>query len=164
MTRTKKATWAIRIAVALIVLFALAQVVRPERSNPPVDPAKTLQATTPVPPQVSAVFARSCQNCHSSLTEWPWYSQIAPVSWLIADDVNDGRRELSLSAWGEYNDRRKARKLQEICEQVEQHKMPIAGYVFMHPQARLNDADRRAICDWTAARRATLPPVTSAAR
>ncbi len=124
------------------------QVIRPAKTNPAVDETKTIQANTQMSPEVSAILERACSDCHSSKTTWPWYSQIAPVSWYIVSDVNDGRKELSLSEWGTYEPKRKARKLQELCEQVEKGEMPMSSYVLIHPAAKLSDSDKQLLCDW----------------
>lgn len=136
-------------AVALVVLFVVAQAVRPAMTNPPVDASKTLRANAHVTPEAEAILERSCRDCHSNETVWPWYAQVAPVSWLLTCDVNDGRREVNFSEWGTYNQRKAARKLQEMCEQVEHGDMPLWFYLPLHPTAKLTDADKKTLCDWT---------------
>ena len=138
-----------RAGIGLIVVLALIQAIRPARTNPPVDESKTLQARSDITPEISAIFERSCKDCHSSRTVWPWYSQVAPVSWLLTSDVNGARRQFSLSEWGSYDTKKQARKLQDICEQVEQGEMPLGIYVALHPVAKLSDADKQALCAWT---------------
>lgn len=135
--------------IALVVLFVLIQVIRPKKTNPPVDETRTIQATTTMSPEVSAIFERACNDCHSNKTIWPWYSQVAPVSWLLVDDVNGARKELSLSDWGTYDSKKKARKLEKICEEVEGGNMPLKYYLPLHPAARLSEADKKILCDWT---------------
>jgi len=149
----KKLKWAV---IVLALIFVLIQVVRPARTNPPVDESKTLQATANVPPEVGAILERSCNDCHSSKTIWPWYSEVAPASWYLAFHVNEGRRELSFSEWGTYQPKKAAQKLEEICEQVEAGEMPIKSYVPLHPQARLSDADKQVLCNWTTQERARI--------
>ena len=128
------------LAVA-IVLGAL-QFVPVTRVNP------TERSEAALPPEVQGLLQRACFDCHSNETRWPWYSYIAPVSFLIAHDVRDGRRELNFSLWNQYNDRRKARKFKEIVEQVEKKKMPQWYYVLVHPEAKLSDAEREIIMNW----------------
>ena len=94
---------------------------------------------------------RACFDCHSNATVWPWYSHVAPVSWLLADDVKKGRKEVNFSEWGGYTQKRKLRKLKEICDQVKEGDMPLKKYVPLHPASKLSDADRAAICDWAKA-------------
>ncbi len=139
------------LAVALALLFLGAQAYRPDRTNPKVDEAKTLRAGARVPPEVAAVLERSCNDCHSSETRWPWYSNVSPVSWFLKRHVEEGRRELNFSEWGGYTPRRRERKLHEICQQVEAGEMPLRSYLPLHPSARLSDADRRLLCDWARA-------------
>ena len=145
--------WAAVIAGALLLVI---QVVRPAKSNPAVDERKTIQVSTALPTAVGAILDRSCNDCHSSKTLWPWYSNIAPASWYLVYDVNKGRKELSFSDWGSYNTRRTAKKLQEICEQLEKGKMPTKAYVLLHPTARLSEADKRLLCDWAKQGRARV--------
>ncbi|HSB11510.1 MAG TPA: heme-binding domain-containing protein [Blastocatellia bacterium] len=134
--------------ISLIVVLVVIQAIRPAKTNPEVDEARTVQAHTSISPEVSAILERSCYDCHSSKTTWPWYSQVAPVSWLLVRDVNQGRRELSFSDWARLDARRAARKLQEICEQVEKGEMPMSSYVLLHPDAKLSDSDKQLLCDW----------------
>jgi hypothetical protein len=143
MKRTLK--W---IGISLVVLFVVSQAIRPAKTNPAVDETQTMQANTHMSPEVAAILDRACSNCHSSKTTWPWYSQVAPVSWFIVSDVNDARSKLSLSDWGTYKPEKKASRLQEICEQVEQGDMPLASYVLIHPTARLSESDKQLLCDW----------------
>lgn len=149
--------WTRVVLLALLVALIVAQFIRPKSmANPRVDEAKTLYAVEQVPPEVRSILDRSCNDCHSSRTAWPWYAQIAPVSWFLADHVKDGRREMNVDEWGDYTFRRRARKLQETCEQVEQHEMPIKSYLRLHRDATLSDADRKALCDWSKALRASI--------
>jgi hypothetical protein len=146
----KALKWAV---VVILVLFVVAQAYRPNLSGPPVDETKTMRATAQLTPEVGAIFDRSCNDCHSSKTDWPWYSQVAPVSWWLKNHVDEGRRELSFSEWGPYPQRKATRKLSAICDQVQAGEMPLKSYLLLHPAAKLSDADRKAICDWTESER-----------
>jgi Haem-binding domain len=137
-----------RIGIAIVVLLVVIQVIRPARTNPPVDETRTIQANSTITPQISAIFERSCKDCHSFRTAWPWYSEVAPVSWLLVSDVNGARKQMSLSEWGAYDPKKKVSKLQKICEEVEAGDMPLGIYVVLHPDAKLSDADKHALCDW----------------
>lgn len=136
-------------AVVTALLFTGAQAYRPDRVNPAVDERLTLAASTRVPPEVEAILRRSCNDCHSSETVWPWYSNVAPASWFLKKHVDEGRRELSFSEWGSYPKRKRERKLHEMCEQVESGEMPLKSYLPLHPEARLSEEDKRRICEWT---------------
>lgn len=146
-----------RILLGLLVVFVLIQLYRPSRENPPVDQAKTIEQSMAIPQNVETVLARSCNDCHSSKTVWPWYSGIAPVSWLLADHIKDGRKELNFSEWGDFSARRKRRKFEEICEQVNKGQMPIDSYLWLHPDAKLSPAERTLLCDWANSEKAKIP-------
>jgi hypothetical protein len=88
---------------------------------------------------------------------WPWYSRVAPVSWLLAYDVIEGREELNFSTWGRYDSARQRKKLAETIETLKEGEMPPGFYTIMHPAARLADADRQAIVAWASAARAEAP-------
>ena len=88
-----------RIFGVLVVMFALAQLANPSRTNPPILPGHDVSATNALPPQIVALLHASCYDCHSYETKWTWYSHIAPVSWLIASDVKGGREHVNFSDW-----------------------------------------------------------------
>src|SRR5437588_9274736 len=87
------------IAIVLVVLVVGIQVVRPARTNPPVDETQTIGARTQMTPEVASILDRSCRDCHSNKTVWPWYTQVAPISWWLSSHVNEGRQSLNLSEW-----------------------------------------------------------------
>lgn len=148
------------LVIVLALLFLCAQVYRPDRTNPPVDERRTMRANTRMTPEVEAILRRSCQDCHSSETSWPWYSNVSPASWFLKNHVDDGRRELSFSEWATYPKRKRERKLHEMCEQVESGEMPLKSYLPLHPSARLSDNDRRVICEWTSQEEERQPEET----
>jgi hypothetical protein len=100
-------------------------------------------------PPVSGLLRTACFDCHSDETHWPWYSYVAPVSWLVADDVKKGRGHLNFSEWGKYPKSKRVVKLGQIYEQVSKSDMPIQKYLYIHADARLTAADRDSITDWT---------------
>jgi len=157
--------WGKRILLIGIAVLGVVQFIPVARTNPPVDSAQVMVAKMPVPRQVSDILDRACQDCHSNHTVWPWYSQIAPISWFVVHDVNAGRAELNFSDWGRYTARRQDRKLKEICEQVDSGNMPMAAYTLMHPQSTLTPSDRKTLCEWTTgARKIAEAPTASPAR
>ncbi len=155
------------VVIVLAVAFVAAQFVRTDRTNPPIDETKVLQA----PADVQAILDRSCADCHSSKTTWPWYTNVQPVAWWIADHVKEARKELSLSEFGTYSPKKAAHKMEEVCEMVEKGEMPLKSYLPLHPSAKLSDADRTRLCEWSKAERALIlgggaaapaPPVANA--
>ena len=107
-------------------------------------------------PEVAAIFERSCRDCHSNKTVWPWYTNVAPISWWLSNHVNEGRRDLNMSEWGRLPRDRQERKLRQICDQIEDGEMPLSTYLPMHPAARLSEQDKKTVCDWTESERARL--------
>ena len=136
-----------RAIVVVLVLLAAIQLVRPARTNPPVDPDRTLQAGIAPPHAAVAVIARACRDCHSSDTSWPWYSRVAPASWLVAHDVNEGRAAVNFSDWTSYPADQQQKILKEACDEVRQGEMPIGIYLMLHADAKLAPSDIRAVCD-----------------
>jgi len=134
-----------RAAAAIVVVLAAAQLVRPARANPPTDPSRTIQAQRGTPPELAAVLARSCRDCHSNGTVWPWYSQVAPVSWLMASGVSKGRQAVNFSEWATYPPARQQSLLVESCKDVKAGKMP-GPYTLLHPETRLSARDVETIC------------------
>lgn len=135
---------------SLIVLGSIGvaiQFYRPELTNPPVDPSMTIQAKLHVPPEVDAIIRRSCYDCHSHETQWPWYSAFAPSRWLLARDVSEGREHLNFSNWT-YNDLRSVAKLDQIVQEIDEEEMPLRPYLLMHPSRRLSEEEKNLIFDW----------------
>ena len=146
-----------RVVLALVVIFVLMQLYRPSRDNPPVDQTKTIEKTMQIPANVQTTLSRACNDCHSSKTTWPWYSNIAPISWMLGDHVNEGRGDLNMSEWATYSARKRRRKLEQICEQVNKKEMPLPSYLWLHPDAKLSAADRNLLCDWANGEKAKIP-------
>jgi len=143
-------------AIVLVIAFIVIQFIRPDFTNPPVNQAETLEASTQMPENVKAILDRSCKDCHSNETKYPWYSQIQPSAWFLADHIAEGRRELNLSVWNTYEARRKKRKLSEICEEVQGKYMPLPSYLWVHWDAKMSDADIKTLCDWTTSESAKI--------
>jgi hypothetical protein len=139
----------VRISLALsAVAFTAVQIVRPARTNTLSNPAELLTAHMNVPDDVAAILDRSCRDCHSNDTRWPWYSHVAPVSWFVIDHVNHGRTHLNISEWGRYDRPRQAELLKNSCELARKRGMPMPSYLLMHRTARLSPADVETLCAW----------------
>ena len=135
-------------AIVLAMIFLSLQFIRPARTNPPVDEARTIQQHTQITSEVASILDRSCNDCHSNQTRWPWYSNIAPVSWFVADHVNEGRKELNFSDWAQYNAADQAGLLKQMCQEVKAGAMPLRSYLRLHWGAELSSEDKRTLCDW----------------
>ncbi len=132
------------VAASLAVIFVVIQFVPVEgRENPPVE------SDIDAPAEVAAILRRSCYDCHSHETRWPWYSRVAPASWLVARDTVEAREHLNFSIWNQYNAEKKAHKLEEIWEEVESGEMPLWFYVPLHPESKLSEGDLAVLKDWS---------------
>ncbi len=147
----------VRIIGLLLLAFLLgAQLVRPAKTSPAVEQNRTLAAMMAVPDEVHNVLARACGDCHSHQTVWPWYSNVAPVSWLVVNHVNEARRKLNLSDWAKYSPQQARHKLEEICDVVTSGEMPLQSYLLLHPAAKLTPDEVAALCAWTKSARQSL--------
>lgn len=152
-----------RLLLALGLAFIVIQFFGPAKTNPPVDETKTIAAGGPMPTEIAIVLERACYDCHSNQTRWPWYSNVAPVSWFVIGHVNDARKHLNFSEWATYNPKRMKRKLEEIKEEVEEGAMPLPSYLPLHPDAKLSPADVQALGTWANAERERLVQADSLA-
>jgi hypothetical protein len=134
--------------VTLAAAFILIQFYRPERTNPPANPALNFTQSLSVPPEVGSIIDRACRDCHSNATRWPWYSNVAPISWLLADDVAEGRRHMNLSEWGSYKKKQQIKRLADIDGEISDGSMPLPKYVLLHPEAKLTQAERDRLSKW----------------
>lgn len=144
-----------RAALFLVPAVALGiQLVRPDRSNPPVNPAHSLLPRTP--PAVRAILDRSCRDCHSNETRWPLYSQVAPMSWMVASHVHEGRDRFNYSEWTAYDSDEQDKLLGSMCSLPRRGRMPLPSYLWIHRGAKLSAGDVAALCDWSEKMRDTL--------
>jgi hypothetical protein len=107
-------------------------------------------------PSVADVLSHACTNCHSEKTQWPWYSQVAPVSWLVENDVNHARRHFNLSRWDSLDSAEQRLLLTAIATAIENREMPPHKYVVFHPEAKLSVDDSVQVIEWTRAERRPL--------
>jgi len=141
MSRRKKTIWFIIIAI----LIQLYPVSRPEVSQ---DNPDDLMKNIDVPADISTILKSTCYDCHSNETYYPWYANIAPIKWLVYDDVVSAREELNFSEWNGLTKMDMAEKLDDISTEVLEEEMPLKIYPLMHPKAKLSKADREAISEW----------------
>ena len=146
------------VVFVLIVIFLLLQFTNPARTNPPVK--RDCIASLNPPTAVATSLRAACYDCHSHETKWPLYSRIAPSSWLVVADVNEGRKNFNLSEWPE-EPARAAKKLDRINEVVDSREMPPKKYTALHSEARLTEEQRKAVMDWTDAAAEKLRSATN---
>jgi hypothetical protein len=133
----------VRLALLLLVVaLGLAQAIPVKRTNPPVE--SEVQA----PPAVMAALKKSCWDCHSNETVWGWHTKIAPISWLVVSDVNEGREDMNFSRWNAIDPKRREKLAKKIPEEVGDGEMPPLLYVLAHPSAKPTEAEKSEIIAW----------------
>ncbi len=134
----------LRYLAALAVIFGAMQLIPSyEKSNPATDPALEIQE----PKEVVEIFKRSCYDCHSNKTRWPWYADVAPMKWVVRRDVKEGRKALNFSLWNSYDEQKKQKLKKEIFRSVELA-MPLPQYLWLHPEAKLSPKEKKLIQKW----------------
>ncbi len=131
--------------VVLVLVFAAAQLIRPDRANPAIGAGHTIEARLGTASGLATVLDRSCRDCHSNRTVWPWYTKIAPVSWAMAYGVTAGRKAVNFSEWEAYQPARQRKLLVESCQDASKGRMP-GPWTLLHPEARLSTRDIDTIC------------------
>jgi hypothetical protein len=139
-----------KILWILAGLLLVMQLIRPNQTNPPVDAAADLRQAARPPAEVMTIIKDACYDCHSNETVYPWYSQVAPVSWWVNDHIAEGREKLNFSEFGNLGAEDRAEAMEESAEEVREGKMPLPSYTWlgMHPKANLSDAQRQTLVAW----------------
>jgi hypothetical protein len=131
-----------KILIAIGVILIGIQFIPVNRSNP------TVTQEIDAPANVLSILKTSCYDCHSNETIWPWYSYIAPVSFLVSADVENARKRVNFSEWNKYDDKKKTKKLEAIIEDVEGGVMPLSKYLIIHPEAKLDPGKIKILIHW----------------
>lgn len=137
------------VLVVLLVGFIVIQFInRPDKTSSTEISADDITKKMSVPDNVQQILKRSCYDCHSNQTVWPWYSSIAPASWLVRDDVVKGRKKMNFSEWGKIPAAKQEARLNEICEEIKADEMPLPNYLILHGDAKLSPQDKDVLCKW----------------
>lgn len=134
-----------RAILVFAAVLAAAQLVRPNRANPSTDASRTIRAHAGAASGLVVVLDRACRDCHSNDTVWPWYTQIAPASWLMARGVEEGRKAVNFSEWAGYSPEMQQKLLSASCQDASSGKMP-GPYTLLRPETRLSAEDVATIC------------------
>lgn len=135
--------------VGLAFVLILLQFFRIDKTNPPIVDGETLEAAVAVSPDISLIMGRSCNDCHTNKTIYPWYSNVQPAGWFLKSHIDEGREELNFSKFNTFEKKKKIRKLEEVCSEVESGQMPLPSYTWIHRDAILTESEKQAICSWT---------------
>lgn len=145
------------IAIFLVFLLLAIQSIRIDKTTEPLNPATDFMALTSANAEVANTLKIACYDCHSNQPTYPWYTNIAPVSWWIKHHINEGSHHLNFSIWGTYKDKRKHHKLEECIEMVEEGEMPMSSYTLMHGDAKLTDAQKLQLVEFFKALKNAMP-------
>lgn len=134
---------------SLVLVFIIMQFFRPEKNDNLTNPQNDIVFVLDVPAPVKKKLADACYDCHSNRTVYPFYSNFAPVSWMLANHIKEGKEHLNFSEWAGYERKEQIKLLTAICEEITSGEMPMKGYVFMHSRAIINEKELEEICKWT---------------
>ena len=136
------------LAVLVVAIVLVIQVIPVERNVSTVPPGQSFERTEKVPANVAAILKVSCYDCHSNNTRYPWYSELQPGAYFMAQHIKEGKEELNLDEFNDYSKRRKKAKIKSIISQIEKEEMPLRSYRMMHGNARLSADEKKELLDF----------------
>jgi hypothetical protein len=136
-----------KVLLGILVVIILIQFIRPKKNDSSVG-ANDITTVMDVPVTIQQIIKTSCADCHSNITKYPWYSEIAPVSWFLASHVNKGKEHLNFSEWATYNKNQKSHIIKDMKHELEDHKMPLNSYLWIHKDAKMSAEQYQLMLDW----------------
>lgn len=136
-----------KVFLGLLVVFILMQFYRPEK-NDSKNEMNAMSTVIEIPVEVAKIIQTSCADCHSNSTNYPWYSEIAPASWYLAQHVKEGKENLNFSEWTTYNKDQQAHILEDMKEVLNDREMPLKSYLLIHKEAKLTENQYQILYDW----------------
>lgn len=140
--------WIKRVCITASLILIVIQFIPVDKNNGGYESLDTFIAETKPSEQVAKILKSSCYDCHSNQTNYPWYAQIAPISFWINDHVTNGKKHLNFAHWEQYSTKRRDHKLDELIEEIEEGEMPLDSYSFIHQDANLTNAQKEALLIW----------------
>lgn len=144
----KKRKWSKRVLLTLLIVFVGLQFIRIDKNNPKVEQAKDFIAITQPSEEIENMLRTACYDCHSNETKYPWYTNVAPVSFWIKHHIDEGREHLNFSEWGDYSEDKRNHKLHECEEETEEGEMPLSSYTLTHGDAKLSSEQKEELAEW----------------
>ena len=136
-----------KVFLGIIVVFILIQMIRPNK-NDSRNNINHISTVIAVPDEVKEILKTSCNDCHSNFTVYPWYNEIAPISWYLASHVKDGKKHLNFSEWTVYNKNQQNHILEDLEEVLETHEMPLKSYLWIHKESELTNDEYKVLMAW----------------
>lgn len=143
-----------KIAIGFVALLVIIQFFRIDKTNPAVVQENDFISVTNPPEHIQLILKTSCYDCHSNESTYPWYTNVAPISWWVKQHINEAREELNFSEWGTFTEKRKKHKLEEVYEEVEEGEMPLKSYLIAHSEAKLTTEQKNELVAWFKAEKA----------
>lgn len=140
--------WIKKILLVLLIVFIAIQFFQPALNKNGRVLETDISKTVSMPDSVGAILKNACYDCHSNNTVYPWYMNVQPMGWLMANHIKEGKAELNFSEFGDYSSRRQKSKFTGIANSIKNDIMPIASYTWMHKNARLSDEEKAVIINW----------------
>ena len=137
-----------KITLGVVLIFVAMQFYSPTKNTSPGNHTKTFVTETNPSAELKTIFENSCYDCHSNNTAYPWYNNIAPVSYWIASHVEGGKKHLNFSEWGKYTMDKKDHLLEELEEEIVNEEMPLTEYTWIHGNTKLSENQIDAISEW----------------
>ncbi len=136
------------VLIIIIVAFILIQFFPIDKNNPVATPNMDFLKIKNTPEKTANLIRNSCYDCHSNESKYPWYSNVQPFGWFLADHITEGRKELNFSTFATYEKKRQVKKMEEVIEMIENNEMPLDSYVIAHPEAKLTAAQKTELIDY----------------
>lgn len=137
-----------KILILLLVVFFAIQFIQPARNTNGQVVSTDISKVVSIPENVESLLQIACYDCHSNQTNYPWYTYVQPVGWILHNHIINGKKELNFNDFGSYSKRRQQSKLKAIGDQVRDDEMPLSSYRLMHKKARLNKDEKAVIINW----------------
>lgn len=137
-----------KVLFIFLIIFCLIQFIRIDKTTKPINTSKDLVAITAPDIEITNILKKACYDCHSNQPTFPWYTNIAPVSWWIKHHIDEGSHHLNFSEWGTFSVKKKNHKIEECVELLESNEMPMNSYTWMHKEAKLTNDERLALVNY----------------
>jgi len=137
------------IGIGLLVVLLILQFFQPEKNSAPLDPESDMLSLLSPPDKLVTLIRKSCYDCHSNQTVYPWYSKISPVSWYLHRHIQKGKEDLNFSDYGQLDKADRIGVFADFCDVLDAGTMPLQSYLLIHKEARLSPEEREELCNWT---------------
>jgi hypothetical protein len=142
--------------LVLLGILLIMQFFRPKKNIDNNVQVNNITKVAAIPTEVNAIFQKACYDCHTNNTKYPWYAEVMPVGWFLANHVKEGKQHFNFDEFATYKPKKALHKLEEVAETVEKNEMPMNSYTKIHKEAQLTDSEKKLLIDWANTTRETL--------